>query len=150
MVRLILVWTFLNNYDVIRVERKTAEHRVINSTIQKTARIWKKSTNVDYSVVSLLQVAVALMIASNSITLPIFYRNSSFKFWRFAMPNFFCKIVAKIWLMSKLAQFWYEKPTPGLVASNNLLRRSWDLQMGKMADGFCFLTQLWMLELTKG
>ena len=48
MVRLILIWTFFNNDDVIRVERKTAECWVINSTIQKTARIWKKTTNGDY------------------------------------------------------------------------------------------------------
>ena len=39
---------FLNNYDVSGVERKTAEYWVINSTVQKTARIWKKSTNGDY------------------------------------------------------------------------------------------------------
>ena len=34
---------FLTNYDVIRVERRTAEFIVINSTVQKRAQNRKKS-----------------------------------------------------------------------------------------------------------
>ena len=40
-----LFWT---NYDVTRVDRKTAEYWVINSSLQKTPRIWKKCTNGGY------------------------------------------------------------------------------------------------------
>ena len=38
----------MTNYDVIRVERKTAELLGINSFVQKRARIEKKPTSGDY------------------------------------------------------------------------------------------------------
>ena len=41
---------FLTNYDVIRVERKTAEYAVISSFIKKPAKNREKSTNGDYYV----------------------------------------------------------------------------------------------------
>ena len=39
---------FLTNYDVIRVERKTAEYTVINSSVQKRPQNREKSTSGDY------------------------------------------------------------------------------------------------------
>ena len=39
---------FLTNYDVIRVERKTAEYTVINSSVQKRAQNREKPTSGDY------------------------------------------------------------------------------------------------------
>ena len=39
---------FLTNYDVTRVERKTAEYAVISSFVKKPAQNREKSTNGDY------------------------------------------------------------------------------------------------------
>ena len=39
---------FLTNYDVTRVERKTAEYAVISSSVKKSAQNREKSTNGDY------------------------------------------------------------------------------------------------------
>ena len=49
MVIFILIWTFLTNYDVTRVERKTAAYWGINSTVEKTAENREKTTNGDHS-----------------------------------------------------------------------------------------------------
>ena len=38
----------MTNYDVIRVERKTAEYVVISSFVKKFAQNREKSTNGDY------------------------------------------------------------------------------------------------------
>ena len=38
----------MTNYDVIRVERKTAEFTVINSSVQKRAQNSEKTTSGDY------------------------------------------------------------------------------------------------------
>ena len=40
--------SFLTNYDVIRVERKTAEYTEINSSVQKRAQNREKTTSGDY------------------------------------------------------------------------------------------------------
>ena len=47
---------FLNNYDVIRAQIKTAEILGITSTIQKTLNNRKKSTNGDYYHLSRLKL----------------------------------------------------------------------------------------------
>ena len=39
---------FLTNYDVIRVERKTAEYTVINSSVEKRTQNREKTTSGDY------------------------------------------------------------------------------------------------------
>ena len=38
----------MNNYDVTRVEWKTAEYAVISSSVKKPAQNREKSTNGDY------------------------------------------------------------------------------------------------------
>ena len=38
----------MTNYDVIRVERKTAEYTVINSSVEKRAQNREKTTSGDY------------------------------------------------------------------------------------------------------
>ena len=38
----------MTNYDVIRVERKTAEYTVINSSVEKRAQNREKTTSRDY------------------------------------------------------------------------------------------------------
>ena len=96
MVRLIIIWTFYNNYDIIRVERKTAEYWVINSTVQRRARVWKKSTNGDYclnikptsyrqtnNLVSLQEVKFALVFWTKRIRINILISHRSC-FWLYA------------------------------------------------------------------
>ena len=39
---------FWTNYDVIKVEKKTAEHIVINSSVEKRAQNREKTTSGDY------------------------------------------------------------------------------------------------------
>ena len=40
----------MTNYDVIRVEMKTAEHAVIKSTVEKRVQNIRKTTSGDYCV----------------------------------------------------------------------------------------------------
>ena len=47
--QLISFGRFLTNYDVTRVERKTAEPLGINSSVQKRAQNREKTTSRDYS-----------------------------------------------------------------------------------------------------
>ena len=48
LVRLNFIWIVSTNYDVTRVERKTAEYVVISSFVMKTAQNREKSTNGHY------------------------------------------------------------------------------------------------------
>ena len=65
----ILFGHLLNNYDVIRVERKTAEPLGINSFVQKRAQNREKTTSGDYFLLPCNKyVRVPLHIHESSLT----------------------------------------------------------------------------------
>ena len=73
---------FLTNYDVTRVERKTAEYAVISSSLKKPAQNREKSTNGDYSCpgvtsstsrVELCKIFYIIFIERNVHTMNTFY-----------------------------------------------------------------------------